>query len=149
MNQSTSREYFQAKHISQMINKFIHFKYLFLIKFIFIIIILCANKCKSQTLRSGVGTMTIMPPEDFPDKIVKRYFFIGYNCANRYSISSGNFFNTGDQIPILDSLRNATLEMVNEDNIRQKYTFSDCMILSIYEFKNYKEYTRFKGQTKK
>lgn len=78
-------------------------------------------------------------PKNDADKI--RYFFVGYDVNTPEFRSVGNFYNNGVLLNV-DSLTNIVYRMFKCDKEVRR---DQCIITSIFEFKDSSEYMMFKN----
>jgi len=70
----------------------------------------------------------------------RRYFFIGYDVGNSERRTVGNFYSNGKLLNI-DSFTNVVYRMFK----CEKFSRDECIITSIFEFKDSSEYNMFKN----
>jgi hypothetical protein len=70
----------------------------------------------------------------------RRYFFIGYDVSNSETRNVGNFYSTGE-LRNVDSFTNVVYRMFKCENFSRE----QCIITSIFEFKDSSEYNMFKN----
>lgn len=70
----------------------------------------------------------------------RRYFFIGYDVSNSERRNVGNFYSNGELLNV-DSFTNVVYRMFKCEN----FSRDECIITSIFEFKDSSEYNMFKN----